>query len=413
MKPEDYLHLKEVAHAELMTVLLHYFHHSQNISSGVYRFQEKDQSDSLDVHANVNDGEIQKVVLSKDFPEEKLKKIEQSIKDKLLTQSSMIGQDIIFCNEKVARHFRYKDEFQILPVPSGSPLPKIGFGGHPFLIEFKYNPSSDSMIDWSRRREKATIYTRVLNLLVNQHLQLNRNVGRNHWVLDIEEDTSKFSYSYKQEGYSPEGWKGKMEEFSDTSRLSEMKRVPFQDYYTNPLGVTSDPLRIPDNLESSLDVAFSLSQNDWDRFFMSCSWYYQSIEVWHESESSAFISLVTALECLVGEREKCKCCNQEVTDKLEFCECCKQPRYQVTKGFKEFLEQFVPFIDNFPQEKRTLYGIRSKLAHGVDLLQGDLKPWTFSMNAKQDEQNLLHRNLHFISGVAIYNWLWSKKTKTK
>ncbi len=407
--PDEYLHLNEVDSGELMNVLLHHFHNSQNISSGVYRYQEKDQPHYLEAHANVESGKIQKFVLSKDFPEDELKKLEKTVKDNILKKSPSIAQDIIFCHEKVSGFFRYKDKFQILPVPEGSAMPVLGLKDYPFLIEFSYNASSDTMIDWSRRRKEATVYTRILNLLVNQHLRLSRNDGRTHWVMDIDETTNKASYSFKQEGYAPEGMKGKMEEFSDTSKLTEMNKVAFQDYYTKTLGITSDPLCIPDNLEESLDVVFNLSERDWDRFFMSCSWYSQSSEVWRESSSSAFISLVTALECLVGEREKCECCNQELPDKLEFCECCKQPRYQVTKGFKEFLERFVPFIDSFPREKKALYGIRSKLAHGVDLLQQDLQPWSFTMNVKKDEQDMLHRNLHFISGVAVYNWLWSRK----
>lgn len=406
---EEYLHLKEADAEEIMNVLLHHFGNAQNISSGVYKYQKKDHTEHLEVYADVESGRIQKVIFSEEFPKDDLKKLEQTIKDNILTQSVSVAQGLIFCRERVTEFFRYKDEFQILPVPEGSPMPVLGIRDYPFLIEFKYNPSPDTMIDWSRRRKKTTIYTRILNLLVNQHLRLASNSGRSHWVMDIDESTNKASYSYKQEGYAPEGMKGKMKDFTDVAILTEMKGVPFQEYYTKTLGVTSDPLRIPDNLEASLDVVFNLRERDWDRFFMSCSWYSQSSEVWHNSGSSAFISLVTALECLVGEREKCDDCNQEIPDQLDFCDGCKQPRYQVAKGFKKFLERFVPFIDSYPREKKTLYGIRSKLAHGIDLLQHDLKPWTFIMNVKKDEQDLLHRNLHYISRVAMYNWLWSRK----
>jgi hypothetical protein len=64
-----------------------------------------------------------------------------------------------------------------------------------------------------------------------------------------------------------------------------------------------------------------------------------------------------------------------------------------------------PNIDKFPKEKKTIYHFRSLLAHGSELLQEDLEPWNFMMEAKANEQRTLQYNLFSIVGVAIYNWL--------
>lgn len=408
---EKYFHLEEVDHYELMSVLLHHFGGSEGISIGVYKYKAASKTSYLEVHVDINSSQINTIKFSANFTEEELKEIETKVKDKLLTASSKVAQDIIFCHEQVTGFFRYKDKFQILPVPEGSSFPIMGFKEYPFLIQFSYQSSSDPMIDWSRRLKEATIYTRVLNLLTNQHLRLKSSSGECHWVMDIDEKAGKASYSYKQQGYSPEpDPKREVDQYSSVEGLEKIEVIPFQKYYLGTQGVTSNSLCLPDNIEKSLDVAFALVESDWDRFFMACSWYSQSSSVWRNSHSSAFISLVTALECLMGEREKCEDCKQESPDGFEFCENCKQPRYQVTKNFRVFLEKFVPFIQSMPWEKKVLYSVRSKLAHGMDLLQQDLKPWTFIMSPKKDQDDGLYRNLHLICGVAIYNWLWSKKT---
>ena len=70
-------------------------------------------------------------------------------------------------------------------------------------------------------------------------------------------------------------------------------------------------------------------------------------------------------------------------------------------------EVYFPFIDQFPKEKKTLYQVRSQLAHGSDLLQADLEPWSFLLDVKRQEQSRLQENLSYIVRVAIYVWLLS------
>jgi hypothetical protein len=162
-------------------------------------------------------------------------------------------------------------------------------------------------------------------------------------------------------------------------------------------GSNSSSLELPDNLEESFDLAFSLSSQDWEKFFMDCSWYYQAIDIWQKFNSSAFIALVSAIECLVPKGQ-------------EICSFCGQPKYRVTKRFKDFLEKHVPFLaTEFHEEKKFIYQVRSDLSHGLDLLIQDMKPWTFMLNPRAQKQDILQRNLYFITRVAIYNWLWIRQ----
>ncbi|MBI4098200.1 MAG: hypothetical protein HY426_04145 [Candidatus Levybacteria bacterium] len=410
-KVEEYLHLHEVDHWELMNLFLHHFSHAQNPVPFFYKYQANGSPDNLEVTASEN-GQIIKVQFSDGFPEAQLLQIEQKIKDTLLTTESSIGADILFCPERVTGYFRYKELFQIFPVPEGSPMPNVGFRDYPFLIQFTYKKSSNMTVDYSRRREKAAIYTRLLNLLCNQKIRLIRNNAQSYWTFDVDETTGKMTSSYRQEGYTFEGLSLIESNFTDTSKTEVMGRAPFQKYYTSP-GTSSDPLKLPDNIERSLDRIFSLSEQDHERFFRACTWYEKGQDIWQDSASSSFVALVSAIETLIGEQTKCESCNQDVPEGLLVCDTCKQPRYQVTKHFKEFLVKHVSDLNTMPKEAAILYSTRSNLAHGVKLLQQDLKPWSFTMNPIKDDEGRMQRNLFYITSIAIYNWLWGRTLNKK
>jgi hypothetical protein len=199
-----------------------------------------------------------------------------------------------------------------------------------------------------------------------------------------------------------------LDTFSLVDDLSPIERVPYlKYYYLGPLAKQfSKSLTLPDTLEQSLDKAFALDEPTRKKFSMACSWYAQYQHIVIESHSSAFIALVTAIECLAQEKEKCDTCQQPLLENDEdICPSCGQPRYRVTKHFQDFLKKYFPLIDQFPKEKKTLYQVRSGLAHGMNLLQADLEPWKLLFDEKREAQNRLQRNLYFIVGIAIFHWL--------
>jgi L-amino acid N-acyltransferase YncA len=182
--------------------------------------------------------------------------------------------------------------------------------------------------------------------------------------------------------------------------------MSLQTYLNAPFGTSGEPLKLPDDLEQSLDTIFALDEDYKRKFFIACSWYAQYRHTWEESHSSGFIALVTALECLAQEKEVCLTCNQPFLDNEEdICQSCGQPRYRVQRHFEDFLKECFPAIDQFPKERKILYQVRSHLAHGADLLRVDLEPWNPMLNPKVDEQDQLQRNLYLIAGIAMYNWL--------
>ena len=401
---KDYFHVNDVETQELIQVLLEHFSQSK----GAYRFQRPNTQHFLDVACD-DIGNIKSIEPSRGFPEDELEEIEKKIQDTLLAKpSTKVSQIICFCDTKITGYFRYKDLFQILPLPDDATKPNnIGLADYPFILEATYEPCPSPMIDNSRRKAKAVVYTRLLNLLSDQMISPGSRYTQFGWALKTEDPGTRVS-EWSQLGYVYPGLKGAMDEFSSVEGLSPIERVPYQTYYTAPPARSLNPLTLPDSLEQSLDKAFSLSGATWRKFFMACSWYAQYRHTWEESHSSAFIALVTALECLAQEKEVCRTCSQPILENEEdICPSCGQPRYRVTKHFQDFLKKYFPFIDQFPKEKKILYQVRSQLAHGMDLLQADLEPWKFLFGAKEQEQNTLQRNLYYIVRIAVYNWLHS------
>ncbi len=398
---KDYFHVKQVKAQELTRVLLTHFNQAQNISPWKYRYQQKDIPHFLEITFDEN-GEITNITLSSDFPKEELEIIEKKIQETLIVnQGTKIRQIICFCNEKITGHFRYKNLFQILPMPDDAPKPEVGVADHPFILEVAYEASSDFVINHSRVKNNAVIYCRLLNLLANQFISTGSRYTQFAWVFNTIDINNWYS-EWKQLGYTYKGLKSDLEDFSSLESILPIERVPFKKYYDS-FGRSLDSFKLPDNIEQSLDKAYALEKKKWRMFFMACSWYAQYQYTWQESNSSAYIALVTALECLVKEKEICKCCSQPYIENVEVCDCCKQPRYRITKNFQDFLSKYFPVIDQFPKEKKTIYHFRSLLAHGSDLLQADLEPWNFMMDAKEQEQRTLQYNLYSIVGIAIYN----------
>ena len=165
----------------------------------------------------------------------------------------------------------------------------------------------------------------------------------------------------------------------------------------------------PDNFESLLEKAFSLPQTEFQRLFRACMWFAMAQEIWLTSASSSFVSVVSALESLVGKPEKCSECGQSVTEGMEICPRCRQQKFRVTKSFRAFLEAHVPSLSQKPEIRDSIYKVRSGLAHGsTDPLRADATPWMLFEHPERAYQEMLQRELMDCVSEGIVNWLMSR-----
>ncbi len=324
---------------ELLCVLLGHF----TSGTGARRFQRPGTQHFLEVSYD-EDGNIHKIQQSDDFPLAELEEIERKIQDTLLTDhGTKVGQMICLCSAKVTGYFRYKDLFQILPLPGYVAPPIFPVTEHPFILEVSYNTSLDPFVDSTRKIEKIVTYARLLNLLVDQAISSPHWYQQSAWVFNTKASSRESEWASL--GYLDMTLKDTMDTFSLVNGLSPIERVPYLKYYfLGPLAKqSSESLTLPDTLEQSLDKAFALDEPTRKQFSMACSWYAQYQHIVKESHSSAFIALVTAIECLAQEKEKCDTCQQPLLENDEdICQSCGQPRYRVTKHFQDFLKNISP-----------------------------------------------------------------------
>lgn len=404
-------YLDQVNHDELLSVLLSHFGGSSHPSlSRVHTYTKReDQQAKLEVEVG-KDGRIKCIILGEACPETEIKAISNSIKEKLIdNQFFKIAEAVGFAvNSKVDGFFKYGDEFQILPVPEDAPtIDYMAAGDQPFLLQFKYVSCPDIQIDGMRRREQEIQILRILHLFTKGRIKHASPFTGFAWVIKGGDDPSKWTSEYRQEGYFYKSTIGDGSAFSDTSKLIPIDEASADDYFSYRGGHNdkrSEYLLLPNNLPGLFTAVESLNPKDRATFAMACAWFYYSNAIWLSSHSASFVALITALESLIEKPLNCEVCGSPAKESIERCEKCNEPRYRLTKNFNTLLEERVPFIDEFPREKKLMYSIRSKLAHGLMLFGRDMEPGNW-MSAKRQEQDELSSRIQFIAFTAIYNWL--------
>lgn len=401
-------YLDVINHDELLSLILSNFGHSSHEPlSRIYQYsQQQDSKMELEIHTN-DKGRVSRISLGDDFSTKDLQDLSKKIKNSLVdNQTISVAQVVAFAtNCEVDGFFKYKDEFQILPVPEGSAKPSQIVADHPFLLEFKFTACPEPMINAMRRRERETRILRLLSFFTQGIIRQASPFGFSAWVVK-QLDEQNWTSECLQQGYF---YNCRLDQgpHTATANLAAIDVAPASEYF-RLFGSFNHKrpyfLQLPDNLSALFDWVAALRAEEHDKFFFACTWFYYSREIWLDSRSASFMALITAIECLTEKPTSCQECGSPLRDKIEKCATCGEPKYRLTKNFKQFLETHVPFIDQFPTEKRLMYKLRSQLTHGAILLNTDIEPGNW-IGSKQTEQDQLHRNVNFIAFVAIYNWL--------
>jgi hypothetical protein len=187
-------YLNRVDHNELLSLLQFHFGQSSHPAlSRRHTFTKRDEEQiSLDVEVDKY-GQIFDIIPSQDFPDIELEAISSKIRNTLIdNQSIKIGEVVGFSvNGKVDGFFKYKEEFQILPVPDSAPkITHQTAGDHPFLLQFKYATCPDFQISSMRAKEKEIRILRMLNLLTKGRIKHVSPFVKSAWVAKIDDDPS-------------------------------------------------------------------------------------------------------------------------------------------------------------------------------------------------------------------------------
>ncbi len=323
--------------------------------------------------------------------------IATTITDALLTTAEhRIIRRVLFAHHKLAGYWRYKDQFQVLPVPPSTPQINAVFGDHPFVLEVLVPASPDSSITQMRADRLLRDTELLLAGLVNSSIRaLTRRGFYGRWVLVPGADRAcAYLQDYfdatdlpKENAFSPPG-------------IPAPIISPYDLFGPNGL-FAGQPLSFPAGLPELLELVEGLPRRRREQLLRACYWVQLANRLLLESFSAAYLAIVTAAEVLFPEASP------------ERCPTCKQHQYRLRHRFATFLEQHVPLapltsagyrdVPSFLARLRLLYDARSGITHGSELRGWDRPTSGFTPGRNEDDGDL--RTLVRILQFALGAWL--------
>jgi hypothetical protein len=388
-KLNEALYIGSVNSSELLSVLLSFFKRANGISPSGLRYGPGVSGSYLDVTFD-SEGSIQGITSTLSAGE--INTLSSHISAMLVeNQKEALAQTVCFSPHLTVRGlYRYKDVFQILPIPQGAADAPAIMADHPLILQFRFVSSPDPTINSKRRVKEAVTLTRILGVICRPTILPRSRYARFFWTTSYGEETVA---KWIQEGYGYSGFTTELSQFPAATDYPQIRIYPSAEYYGEKFMTEDYEFALPDVVDEYLDKVFALNVGDSRKFSIASTWFSQVHALWHESSSSAFVAGVSAVEALIEK-------------KSDVCKECGQPRHRVTKKFKDFLEEYVPNVKaEFPEELDLIYGVRSDLAHGGRLLLADLEYWNFSGGWRQQQEDAVQRNTHEIVASALRNWI--------
>ncbi len=298
---------------------------------------------------------------------------------KLSSRSTHVHyRQVAFSSAPVRSAFKYKDYFQLVPMPVGSPIPREAIAQWPFVFEFTYLGSENMSIDTHRRAKAESKLLSLLNVLFISGV-FTKPSHEKVWVMGPRGDTQ-----YLQAGYYHQVPSGP--NFLEGALYPPMLRTPAPAYYGGFVE-TLTAFSLPDDIETSLDCYHAMSEPDRDRFDIASHWLSRYADLKSVSMSSGIVALVTALEALAPKPA------------VPPCPTCGNVGSAV-RGFRMLLDAAA---GHHTEAKDQFYKLRSRIAHGVWLQHSDFSVWGGGSQARLEEFDV--DRLEETVRCVLYNWL--------
>ncbi len=277
------------------------------------------------------------------------------------------------------------------------------YGDHPFVIQFRYTSTPGFVIDNQRRSRRANDVVKILNAILEERISLGPRYAEQYWVYE-EGNSENLTARWAQRGYAGVEVKAIVQDFTDISNLSRFTFIEPNNYY-NTLRPSSDMLKLPGDINESLNKVYKLSPSDRKKYNQACAWFAVVDDLWFKSHASYYIALVCAIESLISESHKCPECGQEITEPVGGNCTRGHPKYMITRRFKNFVQKYLMIPNPIPQEVGIIYQVRSKLVHGSLLFDADLGSFGLPLSYNQDSERELFSTLNKVTRLILYNWL--------
>ena len=388
------LRCSEVDQGELEQLLVFFYGSGHHLSANEITHSRKGSGVALRALYNM-DGRLHKVLVGPDALPDDVEQLRSTIEAELLIDAKpRIRRQVLFSAVPATGHFKYKDQFQILPAPPAAPRPDQFIGQHPFILEYAVPTSPNFVITSLRQAKIARELELILSTLLTFRVSGLGSELRKHWVIDYNQAIHQSKFL--QEGYAWNGAVAECEDFSATGDTPPMPTVELNEYY-GFLGLTLDrTLDLPDNFTRQLDQFHRLNAVDREKFLRASYWFQHASIIFTYSKSASFVALVSAIEVILPEQEaaqKCPECNSNIGP-------------GIAQRFVEFVESLIPGSGISEKDRRRFYRTRSALSHGGKLLAADHGVWGFT--PKKIGEDIDARTMWRIVQVVLHNWLANK-----
>lgn len=332
-------------------------------------------------------------------------------------------KSIFFTKAPLGGFYKYKDVFQIYPADlEGMPNSKLK-RHFPNIIEywtvpeeklsFSFSDDDDDEYMAGLRSLTATTITkqeRILNLLStftnNQFFRQANPDGM--WGMPILSDdpgvdADSWESKWCWEMYFFPGLPDqlKIEEFKKQA-IKSISKIEYPDYYYEYPHLDSDrtkEIAFPSIIDELLDTYYSLEPTLQKSVDSAISYTVSAVELSNRRKTLSLISSFTSLETMV---------NIEYDGvKVEKCEACGQPKFSVSKKFREYLLKYIGSSDTNKKKFNSFYSLRSKLVHTGRQLQTEA---LFAEVEKETEFSELVTRIEILQlgKLGIVNWLYHR-----
>jgi hypothetical protein len=388
------MHVGEVPDRELETVLRHCFPHCQ--STGQHRSIDycTDTEELALVVQYSKNGDIVAMKPGPALTTAALATVIGLIETELLRPpATYVSREVLFAALPVEGFFRFRDDWQILPVPDNAPKPSMLVGPHPFLLEARVLTSSVPFLRMQRQRRRLEDLQAVLSLLLHGGVAGRARSSHHRWVTVLREPDMQPETLLADEGYSYPGYVASGQEFGSTEGLTQLTTVPDEDYFSL-IGISTEQrLELPACLGRVMELLEAADSAVRDPFMRACVWLDRALAVWPESISLSYIALVNAVETLTTGSPVVKCAH------------CGSTAPGPTRAFKDCLGTYAGGTDQAMRDR--LYDLRSQLVHGTLLLDRDM-PGLPGFDPDGLEQRDSWYAMHSIARIAVVNWFCEK-----
>ncbi len=323
-------------------------------------------------------------------------KLSRAVAEALLAPAGYrVHRHVLFADHKLTGSFRYRDWFQVLPVPPSAPQLDCVVGDHPFVLEVRVAASADPFVTLLRAgRAMREVFLLLGGLAESSIHGLPGRGFYGYWV-NLPGDALQPAYLYPA---YPAPAPHSTDDFSAPGEPAPV--IPSHDLFGIFGGHAGQPFCIPGELAETIDRYQTLDPESRERVLRACYWVQRANRSFTESFSQSFMAVITVAETLMETGK-------------EICPECKQNQYRLRSSFAAFLDAYVPLDQlatrlaghpqSFRERLKALYDSRSKITHGSDLPGRDGMAGGFVPGANREESDL--RTLLRIMPLAVGAWV--------